>query len=109
MTTPETANLEAHKREIEQLNKDKKACESEISRLNGELDQCIAELEGLRGRAPAAEQQITNRTTAQTESANAALVDRIQRLEAENRRLRQSKASAAKVRVEEGGSVREQS
>jgi hypothetical protein len=108
MTTPETANLEAHKREIEQLNKDKKACESEISRLNDELDQRSAELESLRGRAPAVE-QITNPTTTQTESANAVLVNRIQRLEAEIRRLRQSRASAAKVRTEEGGSVQKQS
>jgi len=56
-----------------------------------------AELSSLSERVTAAEQRLRNRDGAGSESANAELVERIQRLEAENRRLKQGKAAATKT------------
>jgi hypothetical protein len=97
IATLETANLEDYKREIQRLKSDNDAKELQIARLSEQLEQKAAELSSLTERVTAAEQRLRNRAGAGSESANAELVERIQRLEAENRRLKQGKAAATKT------------
>jgi hypothetical protein len=97
IATPETANLEDHKREIQRLKSDNDAKELQVARLSEQLEQKAAELNSLTERVTGAEQRLKTRTAAGSDSANAALVERIQRLEAENRRLKQGKAAVAKA------------
>jgi prefoldin subunit 5 len=97
IATPETANLEDYKREIQRLKSDNDAKELQIARLSEQLEQKAAELNSLTERVTAAEQRLRNRAGAGSESANAELVERIQRLEAENRRLKQGKTAATKT------------
>ena len=97
IATPETANLEDYKREIQRLKSDSDAKELQVTRLSEQLEQKAAELNSLTERVTAAEQRLRNRAGTGSESANAELVERIQRLEAENRRLKQGKAAATKT------------
>jgi hypothetical protein len=97
IATPETANLEDHKREIQRLKSDNDAKELQVARLSEQLEQKAAELNSLTERVTGAEQRLKTRTAAGSDGANAALVERIQRLEAENRRLKQGKAALAKA------------
>jgi hypothetical protein len=95
--TPETANLEDYKREIQRLKSDNDAKELQVARQSEQLEQKAAELNSLTERVTGAEQRMKNRTGPGQDSANAALAERIQRLEAENRRLKQGKAAAVKA------------
>jgi len=97
IATPETANLEDYKRELQRLKSDNDAKELQVTRLREQLEQKAAELNSLTERVTGAEQRLKTRTAAGSDSASAALVERIQRLEAENRRLKQGKAVATKA------------
>ena len=97
VATPETANLEDYKRETQRLRSDNNAKELQVTSLTEQLEQKAAELNSLTERVTAAEQRLKSRTGEGSQSANAALVERIQRLEAENRRLKQGKTAAAKA------------
>jgi hypothetical protein len=97
MATPETANLEDYKREIQRLKSDNDAKELQIARQSEQLEQKAAELNSLTERVTGAEQRMKNRTGPGQDSANAALAERIHRLEAENRRLKQGKTVAVKA------------
>ena len=102
IATPETANLEDYKREIQRLKSDNDAKELQVARLTEQLEQKAAELNSLTERVTAAEQRLRKgRSAPGSESANAELVERIQRLEAENRRLKQGKTAAAKAATAE--------
>jgi hypothetical protein len=97
IATPETANLEDYRREFQRLKSDNDAKELQVARLSEQLEQKAAELNSLTERVTGAEQRLKARSAAGSESGNAALVERIQRLEAENRRLKQGKAAVAKA------------
>jgi hypothetical protein len=97
VATPETANLEDQKREFQRLKSDNQAKDFEVARLTEELKQRTAEQNTLTARVTAAEERLKVRIGTGSESANAELVERIQRLEAENRRLKQGRAAAAKT------------
>jgi hypothetical protein len=102
VATPETANLEDQKREFQRLKSDIQAKDFEVARLTEELKQRTAEQNTLTARVTAAEERLKGRIGIGSESANAELVERIQRLEAENRRLKQGKAAAAKTAAGNG-------
>jgi hypothetical protein len=97
ITTPETAHLEDYKREIQRLKSDNDAKDLQVTRLEEQLDQKGTQLSSLTERVSEAERRLKNRGGAPQENGNAALVERIQRLEAENRRLKQGKARLAKT------------
>jgi hypothetical protein len=103
MSTPETANLEDYKRELQRLKSDNDAKELQVARLEEQLEQKGTQLTSLTERVSEAERRLKNRAGAGTENGNAALVERIQRLEAENRRLKQGKSAAAKAAVADDG------
>ena len=109
IATPETANLEDYKREIQRLKSDNDAKELQVARLSEQLEQKAAELNSLTERVTGAEQRLKTRTAAGSDSSNGALVERIQRLEAENRRLKQGKAAMAKAATtaDNGGGAEE--
>jgi hypothetical protein len=94
MATPETAGLEDYRRELQRLKNDNDAKDFQVARLTEQLEQKAGELNSLTERVTAAEQRVKNRNAAAQQNANAALVDRIQRLEAENRRLQRAKPVA---------------
>lgn len=96
IVTPETANLEDYKREIQRLSGDNTAKTTQIASLEEQLRVRDAEYNGLTVRVDEAERRIKNREAAGQENGNAALVERIQRLEAENRRLKQGRPAPAK-------------
>jgi len=108
IATPETANLEDYKRELQRLKSDNDAKELQVTRLSEQLEQKAAELNSLTERVTGAEQRLKTRTAAGSDSANAALVERIQRLEAENRRLKQGKTAAAKAATADNGTGTEE-
>jgi hypothetical protein len=103
MSTPETANLGDYKRELQRLKSDNDAKELQVARLEEQLEQKGTQLTSLTERVSEAERRLKNRPGAGTENGNAALVERIQRLEAENRRLKQGKSAAAKAAVADDG------
>ena len=107
MATPETANLEDYKRELQRLKSDNDAKELQVTRLSEQLEQKATELNSLTERVTAAEQRLKARSVAGSETGNAALVERIQRLEAENRRLKQRKATAKAMTAADNGSGEE--
>ncbi len=109
MSTPETANLEDYKRELQRLKSDNDAKELQVARLEEQLEQKGTQLTSLTERVSEAERRLKNRAGAGTENGNAALVERIQRLEAENRRLKQGKSAAAKAAVADEGTGAEES
>jgi len=108
MSTPETANLEDYKRELQRLKSDNDAKELQVARLEEQLEQKGTQLTSLTERVSEAERRLKNRAGAGTENGNAALVERIQRLEAENRRLKQGKSAAAKAAVADDGNGAEE-
>ena len=108
MSTPETANLEDYKRELQRLKRDNDAKELQVARLEEQLEQKGTQLTSLTERVSEAERRLKNRAGAGTENGNAALVERIQRLEAENRRLKQGKPAAAKAAVADDGNGAEE-
>lgn len=107
MATPETANLEDYKRELQRLKSDNDAKELQVTRLSEQLEQKATELKSLTERVTAAEQRLKTRSVAGSETGNAALVERIQRLEAENRRLKQRKAVKATPSADSGSGEEE--
>jgi len=109
MSTPETANLEDYKRELQRLKSDNDAKELQVARLEEQLEQKGTQLNSLTERVSEAERRLKNRAGAGTENGNAALVERIQRLEAENRRLKQGKPAVAKAAVADDGTGAEES
>ena len=58
MATPETANLEDYKRELQRLKSDNDAKELQVTRLSEQLEQKAAELNSLTERVTAAEQRL---------------------------------------------------
>jgi predicted nucleic acid-binding Zn-ribbon protein len=108
MATPETASLEDYKRELQRLKSDNNAKEVQVTRLSEQLEQKAAELNSLTERVTAAEQRLKTRSVAGSETGNAALVERIQRLEAENRRLKQRKGAAKATTTADNGSGEEE-
>jgi hypothetical protein len=102
VATPETANLEDQKRELQRLKSDNQAKDFEVARLTKELKNKDADQNTLTARVTAAEERLKGRIGIGPESANAELVERIQRLEAENRRLKQGRAAAAKTAAGNG-------
>ena len=101
VATPETANLDDYRRELQRLKSDNDAKELQVTSLTEQLAQKTAELQSITERVTAAEQRIKGR--AGSAGANVELVERIQRLEAENRRLKQGTAAAAKAATAECG------
>ncbi len=108
MSTPETANLEDYKRELQRIKSDNDAKELQVARLEEQLEQKGTQLTSLTERVSEAERRLKNRAGAGTENGNAALVERIQRLEAENRRLKHAKPAAAKAAVADDGTGAEE-
>jgi hypothetical protein len=108
IATPETANLEDYKREIQRLKSDNDAKQLQVARLEEQLEQKGTQLNSLTERVTEAERRLKNRAGTGHENGNSALVERIQRLEAENRRLKQGKAAAAKVAVANEGTGAEE-
>jgi hypothetical protein len=108
IVTPETANLDDYKRELQRLKSDNDAKELQVARLSEQLEQKAAELNSITERVTAAEQRLKTRTVAGAETGNAGLVERIQRLESENRRLKQGKAAAKATAAADNGSGAEE-
>ena len=79
-----------------------------MARLEEQLEQKGTQLSSLTERVSEAERRLKNRAGAGTENGNAALVERIQRLEAENRRLKQGKSTVAKSAVADDGTGTEE-
>jgi hypothetical protein len=109
MSTPETANLEDYKRELQRLKSDNDAKELQVARLEEQLEQKGTQLTSLTERVSEAERRLKNRAGAGQDNGNAALVERIQRLEAENRRLKQGKAAVGKAATADDGADAEES
>jgi len=103
IATPETANLEDYKREIQRLKGDNTAKTSQIDRLESQLKVKQEALDSFTERMDEAERRIRNRMAAGQENGNAALVERIQRLEAENRRLKQGRPAPTRSAVANDG------
>ena len=88
LTTPETANLEDHRREITRLAADNDSKDLQVKRLQEELDRKTQELTDIAKRIEQAEQRLNARAkVASSVDAQAKLAERINRLETENRAL----------------------
>ena len=61
IATPETANLEDYRREIQRLKSDNDAKELQVARLSEQLEQKAAELNSLTERVTGAEQRLKTR------------------------------------------------
>lgn len=107
ITTPETANLEDYRREIQRLKSDSDAKDLQVARLEEQLAQKSTQMNSLTERISEAERRLKNRTAAPQENGNAALVERIQRLEAENRRLKHGKNPVAQPAATDNGGPEE--
>src|SRR5215467_13425890 len=70
MSTPETANLEDYKRELQRLKSDNDAKELQVARLEEQLEQKGTQLTSLTERVSEAERRLKNRPTAAQEPAN---------------------------------------
>jgi hypothetical protein len=81
MTTPETANLHSFRQELQKLRADNESLRLENAQLQTQLDGKTAEFQKLTDRVTEAERSIQAK---QAQSPNAALVDRIRRLELRN-------------------------
>src|SRR5215471_5428062 len=64
ITTPESANLEDYKHQIQRLKSDNDAKELQVARLTEQLEQKAAELNSLTERVTAAEQRVKSRAGA---------------------------------------------
>jgi len=107
ITTPETAHLEDYRREIQRLKSDNDAKDLQVARLEEQLAQRSTQLNSLTERITEAERRLKNRTVPPQENGNAALVERIQRLEAENRRLKLRKNTAEQTTAADSGGAEE--
>jgi chromosome segregation ATPase len=107
ITTPETANLEDYRHQIQRLKSENDAKDLQVARLEEQLAQKSTQLTGLTERITEAERRLKNRTATPPDNGNAALVERIQRLEAENRRLKHGKTPVAQPAVADNGSLEE--
>jgi hypothetical protein len=89
MTTPETANLEIFKQRIEQLTTEKQAAEFQNSRLTDELKSKERTVANITSRISELEARMVERPKESPSNGTAGLVDRINRLESENRTLKE--------------------
>jgi hypothetical protein len=89
MTTPETANLETFKQRIEQLTTEKQAAEFQNSRLTDELKSKERVVANITSRIGELESRMVDRQKNSSPNGTAGLVDRINRLESENRTLKE--------------------
>jgi F0F1-type ATP synthase membrane subunit b/b' len=89
MTTPETANLETLKEQVQTLTNDKQANQFKIQQLDNDVRAKEKLVTEMTQRLNEIESRILNRKTETpaTGSPNAGLVERINRLEKENRKL----------------------
>jgi|SRR5581483_2835156 len=109
LSTPETANLEDHRREIARLAADNDSKDLQVKRLQEELERKAQELSDIAKRIEQAEQRLNARSkVANNADAQAKLAERINRLETENRtlteenrRLRQRSGGNRAVAVED--------
>ena len=86
MTTPETANLQSFKQELQKLRGDNESLRLANTQLQEQLDGKTASFQKLTERVAEAERSIEAR---QSQSPNAELVERIRRLELRNSQLEQ--------------------
>jgi hypothetical protein len=89
MTTPETANLETFKQRIEQLTTEKQAAEFQNSRLTDELKSKERTVANISSRISELEARMVERQKESSSTGTTGLVDRINRLESENRTLKE--------------------
>ena len=89
MTTPETASLETLKEQVQTLTNDKQANQFKIQQLDNDVRAKEKLVTEMTQRLNEIESRILNRKTetSATGSPNAGLVERINRLEKENRKL----------------------
>ena len=81
LTTPETANLEDHRREITRLAADNDSKDLQVKRLQEELDRKSQELTDIAKRIEQAEQRLNARAkVGASVDAQAKLAERINRL-----------------------------
>jgi hypothetical protein len=95
MTTPETANLEGLKQELEKLKADNVALSAEKTRLSDQLSEKTLAFQQLAERITNAEKQFQTSAAVRNAGPNAQLVERINRLEKENWQLKQPKKTTA--------------
>ena len=91
LATPEMANLDSIKRELDKLKADNGSLNFQNARLTDELNQKSSTLNSLTQRVSEAEEKLQKAATNQNATPNAQLVERINRLEQENRQLKQRK------------------
>jgi hypothetical protein len=103
ITTPESANLEDYKHQIQRLKSDNDAKDLQVARLEEQVEQNDTRLSRFTEPGTEAERRLKNRTGVAQENGNAALVERIQRLEAENRRLKQGKTTVGTAAAADNG------
>jgi hypothetical protein len=89
MTTPETANLETFKQRIEQLTTEKQAADFQNARLTDELKSKERTVANITSRIGELEARMVERPKETSSNGTAGLVDRINRLESENRTLKE--------------------
>jgi hypothetical protein len=89
LVTPETAHLESFKQQIEQMTTEKQAAEFKIARLTDELKSKEQAVSEITGRLNALEMQLTKKPKDDGSPGPAELVERINRLEAVNRALKE--------------------
>ncbi|MGH9631150.1 MAG: hypothetical protein ACRD7E_22830 [Bryobacteraceae bacterium] len=89
LVTPETVQLDSLKRQLDQVMADYGALNFENARLNEELSRKSSDLQAFTQRVAQAEKQIQTAAAAHASAPNAQLVERINRLEQENRQLKQ--------------------
>ena len=99
MTTPETAQLDSYKRELQELRNDKASLKLENAGLKDQLEARRSEFQALSERVAGVEQRVQSDRGSAPKSTNAELVERIRRLEEENRRLQQSRRVGQKATV----------
>jgi hypothetical protein len=101
LVTPETATLENYKRELVTLRNDNSALKLENEGLKAQLESKTAELQSFTARIAEVEKRVQ---AGNSKSSNAQLVDRIRRLEEQNRLLQQkANAKAATAPAEQAG------
>ena len=92
LVTPETATLENYKRELVTLRNDNSALKLENENLKAQLESKTAELQSFVARVAEVEKRVQ---TGNSKPSNAQLVDRIRRLEEQNRLLQQKASNKA--------------
>jgi len=102
LVTPETATLENYKRELVTLRNDNSALKLENESLKAQIESKTAQLQSFTARIAEVEKRVQS---GNSKASNAQLVDRIRRLEEQNRLLQQQKANvkAASCSAEPAG------